>query len=169
MAATSPLHWVRRSPTSTIGSLVNFGSWFMTAGAIFPQPWQIQGTTEALRKAPRGLQSSGTHRGRFASFGRRPALQWCMLACPWGAVHDDHTQYHHVFEAIEPVPGSGLKVMRCKVCGGVPATTFGARSPSIEIARTLTRDCCGRMLTDDETSEIAEGLDFRDGQWVTPK
>ncbi len=76
------------------------------------------------------------------------------------------TQYDHVLEVIEPVPGSGLRVMRCKVCGGVPATTFGARASGIEIARTLTRHCCGRMLTDDETSEIEEGLDFRDGQWT---
>jgi hypothetical protein len=57
------------------------------------------------------------------------------------------TQYDHVLEAIEPVPGSGLRVMRCKVCGGVPATTFGARAPGIEIAnlepsRAIAADEC---------------------------
>lgn len=36
------------------------------------------------------------------------------------------THYDHVLEAVEPVPGSGLRVMQCKVCGGVPATTFGS-------------------------------------------
>jgi hypothetical protein len=47
MAATSPLRLEKRLLTSMTESPANFGSWFMTKLAIFPQPWPIQGIIEA--------------------------------------------------------------------------------------------------------------------------
>jgi len=55
------------------------------------------------------------------------------------------TQYDHVLEVIEPVPGSGLRVMRCKVCGGVPPP-LSELEPlvlrSLEPSRAIAADKC---------------------------
>ena len=96
----------------------------------------------------------------------RPAQSRRSRRCPGGRPRD--TPIGKLEAALKCRSCKKRYVMRCKVCGGVPATTFGARASGIEIARTLTRHCCGRMLTDVERSEIEEGLDFRDGQWSHP-
>jgi hypothetical protein len=55
IGGTSPLRSVKRSPTSTSGSLVNFGSWFMTAGEISLRPWLILGKFNPAKAAREDL------------------------------------------------------------------------------------------------------------------